>query len=251
MRYFIEIAYDGTPYHGWQRQPDAITVQQVLEEALSTLLRKETTVVGAGRTDTGVHAKQLFAHFDLEQELTEDEMQHLVFRLNRFLPYAMAVNAIFKVNENAHARFDAISRTYMYKVVLRKDPFAHLQAYCIEQQLDVEAMNAAAQLLLGRKDFQCFSRSNTDVKTYICDVAFAKWLHVGDELIFTIKADRFLRNMVRAVVGTLLEVGKHKRTVASINEVLQSKDRSQADASAPAHGLYLIEVKYPDTIKIL
>lgn len=251
LRYFIEIEYDGTTYHGWQRQPNAITVQEELENAMSTLLRKELQITGAGRTDAGVHAMQLFAHFDLEEDLDEQKRKDFMFRLNRYLSHSIAIKQIFKVNENAHARFDAVSRTYFYKVAKKKLAFGHLRSYLVEQKLDKKAMNEAASVLLGRHDFQCFSRTNTDVKTYICDVVEATWMDAGDELIFSIKADRFLRNMVRAVVGTLIEVGKGKRTVDSMNHLLASKDRSQAAASAPAHGLYLMEVKYPDIIKNL
>lgn len=245
MRYFIEIAYNGKNYHGWQIQPNAVSVQEVLEQTLSTLLRDEIKVTGAGRTDTGVHAKQLFAHFDHDKI---DDMTETLFRLNSFLPKDITVGNIFEVKTDAHARFNATEREYQYRVSLKKNSFLTDFAYTIHSQPDILKMNEAAQLLLGHQDFQCFSRSNTDVKTYYCDVKKAKWEMKNELLVFTISADRFLRNMVRAIVGTLLNVGMDKITIAMFKEIIDSKDRTKASASAPAQGLFLTRVSYPKDI---
>ena len=248
MRYFIEIAYDGQPYHGWQRQPHSISVQEVLEDALSTLLRGDVAVTGAGRTDAGVHAKQLFAHVDVETVFSEEDLKHLQHRLNRFMPQSIAVYSILPVREEAHARFDAIARSYEYKLHQAKNPFLNNQSYFFEKELDVDLMNLAAGHLLGKQDFKCFSRSNTDVKTYLCEITKANWERKDEQLIFTITADRFLRNMVRAVVGTLLEVGMQNISPSKVKSIIASRSRSEAGASAPAHGLYLTAVKYPEEI---
>ena len=245
MRYFIEIAYNGANYFGWQIQPNAITVQEVLEDRLSTLLKTEIKVTGAGRTDAGVHAKQLFAHFDCE-EITD--ISELIFRLNSFLPKDIAISNIIRVKEDAHARFDAVLREYEYVISLKKNPFSEGLAYQIHNKPDVELMNKAAKVLLDYKDFQCFSRSKTDVKTYHCIIKKAYWQETNEGLIFTVSADRFLRNMVRAIVGTLLDVGFKKTSLETFHKILKNKDRSKAGASAPAHGLYLTKVQYPETI---
>lgn len=247
MRYFIELAYNGKNYHGWQIQPDAITVQEVLEKALSTLLRKELQVVGAGRTDAGVHAKQLFAHFDFDEI---EGLSDLHFKLNSFLPKDISIQNIFRVKEDAHARFNAIEREYEYIISLRKNPFTEDFAHLIHHHPNIDLMNEAANVLLNYKDFQCFSRTNTDVKTYFCDVKKAFWKIENSQLIFTISADRFLRNMVRAIVGTLLNVGYGKTSLEEFHEILKSKNRSKAGASAPSKGLYLTKVVYPESIKI-
>ncbi|GHC55718.1 tRNA pseudouridine(38-40) synthase TruA [Ulvibacter litoralis] len=245
MRYFIEISYKGTHYFGWQRQPDAISVQEVLEQALSTLLRKEVKVMGAGRTDAGVHAKQLYAHFDFD---TIEDSSALVFRLNSFLPKDVSVKTIFQVAEDAHARFHACEREYEYIVTLGKDPFSEGFSHQLHHKPDVALMNTAAALLLEYKDFQCFSRSNTDVKTYFCIVKTAYWRLEDNQLIFTIAADRFLRNMVRAIVGTLLDVGFQKTTLDEFRTIIEGKNRVNAGASAPAKGLFLTKVLYPEEI---
>lgn len=247
LRYFIELSYDGKYYHGWQRQPNAITVQQVLEEAFSTLLRTTIQVVGAGRTDSGVHAKQLYAHFESENTLNETQ---LVYRINAFLPEDIAVNSIKKVHSDAHARFDATERSYEYWVIQQKNPFYKDSAHLVREPLNVAAMNAAAKLLLEYTDFECFSKSNTDVKTYLCSIKSAAWKIQKDKLVFSIAADRFLRNMVRAIVGTLLEIGLDKKPVEWIHEVVKSKDRGKAGVSVPAKGLYLTMVSYPEEIFI-
>ncbi|WP_136464830.1 tRNA pseudouridine(38-40) synthase TruA [Flagellimonas onchidii] len=242
MRYFIQFSYFGKAYHGWQNQPNAITVQEVLEKALSTLLREKVEVVGAGRTDAGVHAKEMFAHFDFDGI---ENAKELTYRLNAFLPEDIAVQRIYQVKADAHARFDASERTYEYWVVQEKNPFYNNLAHTLQLPLDVDAMNQSAKILLDHQDFECFSKSNTDVKTFICDVRKAYWGKKEDKLVFTITADRFLRNMVRAVVGTLLDVGLGKMKPEDITEILESKDRGKAGASVPAKGLYLAKVSYP------
>ena len=247
MRYFIDIAYNGTAYCGWQNQPNALAVQEVLEKALSTLLGVEIAVTGAGRTDAGVHAKQLFAHFDAEEM---EDIQNLLHRLNSFLPKDISVQDIFRVKDDAHARFDAEAREYEYHISLKKDPFVEGLAYLVNNEPDVSKMNEAAKSLLKYQDFQCLSRSKTDVKTYYCTITKAHWERKENLLIFTISANRFLRNMVRAIVGTLLEIGYGKLTLEDFHKIIESKNRSNAGASAPAHGLYLTKVVYPESIKI-
>jgi len=216
-----------------------------LEERLSTLLREEIKLTGAGRTDTGVHAKQLFAHFDSDKIENFDDF---IFRMNSFLPKDISLKNIFKVKQDAHARFDAVEREYEYLISLEKDPFSQDFAFQINNKPDVDLMNQAAEMLLCHKDFQCFSRSKTDVKTYNCTIVKAHWEAKNNRLIFTIAADRFLRNMVRAIVGTLLDVGYGKTTLEDFQAILNSKSREEAGASAPAHGLYLTKVVYPYTL---
>ena len=245
MRYFIEFAYQGSAYHGWQRQPNAISVQEVLEHRMSTLLGKPLEVLAAGRTDAGVHARKMIAHFDWEdKELPADFLR----RLNAFLPEDIATYKIQSVPDSAHARFDALRRTYKYYVVQDKNPFRTTDAYWVKTPLDIAAMNQAAADMLAFEDFKCFSRSHTDVKTYRCDLHEAFWAVEGEALVFTITADRFLRNMVRAVVGTLLQVGKGELTVEDVKTIIKSRDRSRAGASVPAKGLYLTEILYPQSI---
>ena len=244
MRYFLSLSYFGEAYHGWQRQPNAITVQEVVENALSTLLRTPVSIVGAGRTDSGVHARELFAHFDTDIELPGD-LEH---RLNRLLPVDIAVNSLNEVPEEAHARFSAVARSYEYHIVRRKDPFQKDRAYLLTRPLDMAAMNEAAELLKTFVDFECFSKSNTDVHTFNCHITSAYWKEKGDLLIFHITADRFLRNMVRAIVGTLLDVGLGKLSLEDVKAIIKSKDRSEAGVSVPAKGLYLTRVEYPTGI---
>jgi tRNA pseudouridine38-40 synthase len=245
LRYFIEIAYNGANYCGWQRQPNAITVQEVLEEVMSSLLRKEIKLVAAGRTDAGVHAKQLFAHFDFEEI---QDVSQLVYRLNSFLPKDIALKNIVPVRLDAHARFNATKREYEYVISLKKDPFSEGFTYLLHQKPNMDAMNEAAKTLLDYQDFQCFSRTNTDVKTYHCTVEKAYWKAENDRLIFTIIANRFLRNMVRAIVGTLLDVGYAKISLEEFHAIIASKNRVNAGSSAPANGLYLTKVVYPEEI---
>lgn len=245
MRYFIELSYNGKDYHGWQNQPNAITVQEVLEKALSTLLKTKISTMGAGRTDTGVHASQMYAHFDFESDINTKD---LVYKLNSFLPNTIAVAHVFKVKAEAHARFDALSRTYHYKISTTKDVFNYDFAYQAYFPLDIEEMNKACDILLEYKDFQCFSKSNTDVKTYNCDIKEAYWIKNDSQLRFTISADRFLRNMVRAVVGTMVNIGLGKLKAEDLRAIIASKDRGQAGFSVPAQGLYLVRIVYPDDI---
>lgn len=245
MRYFIEIAYKGTNYYGWQRQPNAITVQEVLEGAMTNLIREEIKLMAAGRTDAGVHAKQLFAHFDSEEI---KDCSQLVFRLNSFLPRDISVKNIYLVKEDAHARFHAIKREYEYIISLKKDPFSDGFSYLLHQKPAVASMNEAAAALLNYRDFQCFSRTNTDVKTYHCTIEKAYWRLEDNQLVFTIVANRFLRNMVRAIVGTLLEVGHEKTSLKEFHAIIASKNRVNAGSSAPAKGLYLTKVVYPQEV---
>jgi tRNA pseudouridine38-40 synthase len=247
-RYFIELAYNGSAYHGWQRQPNAISVQQILEEAISMLKRENVSLVGAGRTDTGVHARQMFAHFDVAEEIINP--QELIFLLNGFLNHDIAIKSIRRVLPDAHARFDAKARDYEYHISTAKDPFCAPLHYYLKKIPDVELMNQAAKILLLHEDFQCFSRSNTDVKTFLCNIKNARWQQEGSSLIFFISANRFLRNMVRAIVGTLLEVGYKKREVKDIENVIIKKERGEAGFSAPAHGLYLSRIEYSQNIFI-
>ena len=244
LRYFLELSYHGGAYHGWQRQPKEISVQEKLEQALEQLLGVPIEVLGAGRTDAGVHARQLYAHFDVAVDLPVK----LDYMLNSILPLDIAVKEIFEVPEQAHARFDALARTYEYHIVHVKDPFVVDTAYFLKRPVDIEQMNMAAKILLEYSDFKCFSRSRTDVKTYNCEIEYAFWEQREDKLVFEIKANRFLRNMVRAIVGTLLEVGRGKLTVGDMHQIIASRDRSRAGASVPAHGLFLTGIEYPETI---
>ena len=244
MRYFIELSYDGTPFVGWQRQRAGDSVQSCLEDALSILFSKPISIVGAGRTDAGVHAHQLFAHVDIDEHIDQD----LMFRLNKLLPKEIAVNNIITVSQDAHARFDAVSRTYRYLINKQKNPFLQKRSYHFAKPLDLDLMNQAAKILIDHEDFKCFSKSRTDVKTYVCDVQEAYWQQNGSELAFYIQANRFLRNMVRAIVGTLIEVGLRKISISDFEAILKSRDRSKAGYSVPAHGLYLEKVNYPKHI---
>ncbi len=241
MRYFIELSYNGKNYHGWQIQPDAISVQQKVNYALSTMLQYEISVVGAGRTDTGVHASQMFAHFDVDQKLDEN----VVFKLNSILPEDIVVRKVFSVDQEMHARFNALSRSYVYKICLGRDPFLLDFAWQIHsQKFDLNRMNEAAKLLLEYQDFESFSKVKTDVYTFNCDITKAVWIEKENELTFHISANRFLRNMVRAIVGTLLEVGSGKKTVEDFRKIIESKSRSKAGLSVPAKGLLLTAIKY-------
>lgn len=246
MRYCIFFSYDGTAYHGWQFQPNAVTVQQSLEEALSTIMRQKIGVTGAGRTDTGVHARQMACHFDTEHPI---DTAHVAFRLNSILPADIAVSSIHRVAPDWHARFSATSRTYRYYITTQKSPFNRNYALRLHFGLDVELMNEAATLLLHREDFGCFCKSHSDNKTNICHVTCAQWTTLPDgTLCFTITANRFLRNMVRAIVGTLIDVGKHRLTLADFANILTSGCRTRAGESVPAHALFLERVEYGNTI---
>ncbi len=247
MRYFIKLAYNGTNYHGWQCQPNATSVQETLNKAVSVVLNAEINLMGAGRTDTGVHAKEMFAHFDFELPL---DSQNLIHKLNSYLPKDIVIYDIIPVHDEAHARFDATKRTYEYHINTFKDAFLQDKSWYYHQKLDLNLMNEASKLLFNHTDFQCFSKVNTDVNTFDCTIFEAYWTRQGkdkevnDKLVFTISANRFLRNMVRAIVGTLVYVGLHKITLDDFNNIIASKNRSEAGFSVPAHGLYLTKIYY-------
>ena len=245
-RYFLYFSYKGTAYHGWQIQPNGISVQEVLTKAMCIILRKETELTGAGRTDTGVHAKLMVAHFDYEGDFPSEF--DLATKLNSFLPNDIAVHKIVEVKPDAHARFDAMARKYEYHVVLHKSVFRNELSARLRDNLNFEAMNIAASTLKDFSDFTSFSKLHTDVKTNNCSISIAEWKQIEDEWVFTIQADRFLRNMVRAIVGTLLEVGRGKMSLDDFKAVIEMKDRCKAGVSVPAHGLYLVDIHYPDSI---
>ncbi|MBR3883205.1 MAG: tRNA pseudouridine(38-40) synthase TruA [Bacteroidaceae bacterium] len=245
-RYFIIFSYDGGAYHGWQIQPNAHTIQQTLEEALSLLLRGKYAVVGAGRTDTGVNALQMAAHVDLPENV---DITQLKYKLNKILPQDIAVIDIRRVRDDAHARFDAVARRYNYFVTTAKSPFGRRYSCRVPADLDFDAMNRAAATLLEYTDFTSFSKLHTDVKTNNCRVVHAAWRKLNDNSwVFEIEADRFLRNMVRAIVGTLLLVGRGKLTLDGFRRVVEQKERCAAGDSAMAEALFLAQVKYPETI---
>lgn len=245
MRYFFQISYNGLHYHGWQNQANAVGVQQVVENALSKLFRENISIVGSGRTDAGVHCAQQFFHVDIEKEFSPSNLQQ---RLNSFLPKDIAIQGIQRVKEDAHARYDAFERSYEYRITLAKDPLLIGLAYYFFKPLNMANMNRAAALLRGEHDFECFSKVKTDVNHFICDIKKAKWERNGNLLVFHITANRFLRGMVRAIVGTLLDVGTGKITLEDFEHILKSKDRKKAGMNAPPEGLYLIQVKYPQKI---
>jgi tRNA pseudouridine38-40 synthase len=243
-RYFLELAFNGTPYHGWQIQPNAITVQAILDKALSTICRQQVETLGCGRTDTGVHATQFYAHFDVPQAF--DIMNSNVLNsLNAVLPYEIAARRFIEVSPEAHARFDATMRSYQYHIHFEKDPFKQQFSWLLPNRPDIELMNKAAAIIKEYKDFSCFSKSNTQVFTNNCFISRAEWIQSGSACTFHISADRFLRNMVRAIVGTLLRVGQKEINPEDIREIIESKNRSRAGVSVPACGLYLTEVIYP------
>jgi tRNA pseudouridine38-40 synthase len=248
-RYFILLSYKGTNYHGWQIQPNAISVQEVLVKAFSTILREDIEITGAGRTDTGVHAINYIAHFNSTYQNIHLDKK-FVFKLNSYLPKDIAIHNIKYVKNDAHARFDAMSRTYNYYIHQEKDPFLLESSSFIPQTLDIEKMNKAANLLLDYTDFTSFSKLHTDVKTNNCKILEAYWKQENHKIVFTVKADRFLRNMVRAIVGTLLEVGRHKITIGDFIKIIESKDRSNAGVSVPSQGLFLSSIEYPEHIFI-
>ncbi|TRX40817.1 tRNA pseudouridine(38-40) synthase TruA [Flavobacterium restrictum] len=246
MRYFIKLAYNGTHYHGWQYQPNASSVQETLNKALSVVLNTDITIMGAGRTDTGVHAKEMYAHFDFETLINSPTLVH---KLNSYLTKDVVVYAIIPVHDDAHARFDAQKRTYEYHINTFKDAFLQDGSWYFHQKLDLDLMNEASQILFNHIDFQCFSKVNTDVNTFDCTIFKAHWTRgtnnqENTQIVFTISANRFLRNMVRAIVGTLINVGLHKITVADFNEIIINKNRDKAGFSVPAHGLYLTQIDY-------
>ena len=242
MRYFITLSFDGTAYHGWQIQPHSVSVQEELQKALSTLLRMPVEVVGAGRTDTGVHARKMVSHFDINTEL---DCQQLVYKLNKLLPRDIAVQHVEQVSDDMHARFSAKSRTYHYYVHLGKNPFLRSYSWQLYGNPDFELMNKAAVVLMEYMDFTSFSKLNTDTKTNDCTITEAHWDRVGEgQWRFTITANRFLRNMVRAIVGTLMEVGRGRMTIEQLRQVIEAKDRCRAGDSVPGNALFLVDVKY-------
>ena len=250
LRYFIKLAYNGTNYHGWQYQPNASSVQETLNKALSVVLNssssdneqaKQINCIGSGRTDTGVHAKEMYAHFDFETPIS---VFSLVHKLNSYLPKDIVIYNIIPVSDEAHARFDAKKRTYEYHVNTFKDVFSQDGSWYFHHELNLHLMNEASKLLFNHTDFQCFSKVNTDVSTFDCTIFEAHWKQENDKLIFTISANRFLRNMVRAIVGTLVNVGLCKITLEDFNEIIKSKNRDKAGFSVPAHGLYLTKIDY-------
>jgi tRNA pseudouridine38-40 synthase len=248
QRYFIELSFDGTNYHGWQIQQNAITVQEVLNNCLSTLLRQPVETTGCGRTDTGVHAREFFAHFEIQAAdngLAAMDEKAVIKSANAILPYDIAIKRIFVVEPDFHARFSATLRTYEYYIHFSKDPFKKGRSWeMLHDRPDIALMNQAAQLMMEYTDFSCFSRSNTQVKTNNCKISKAEWHEIENGMMFRISADRFLRNMVRAIVGTLMLVGRKEIPTEAIREIIEGKKRSNAGTSAPAHGLYLTEVKY-------
>ncbi len=246
-RYFIFISYKGTSYHGWQLQPNAVTVQQVLEEALSTILCEHISVTGAGRTDTGVHASSFCAHFETSHK-DLSLVKNFMFRLNCFLPRDISVSSLRKVLPDANARFSAISRTYKYFITKVKDPFLEDSSWFLHDNIDTPAMNEACRLLMTHDDFTSFSKLHSDSKTNICKIYSALWEEEPDRLVFTIKADRFLRNMVRAIVGTMIEIGSGKIDLHKFEAIILEKNRCSAGKSVPAKGLFLTDIEYPPEI---
>ena len=247
MRYFITLSYDGTRYHGWQVQPNGISVQGCLQQALSTLLRQPMEVTGAGRTDAGVHASMMVAHFDLVEDLQPElDCVQLTYRLNKILPPDIAVQKVEPVSDDLHARFSATSRTYHYFVHLPKSPFRRAYSWQLFGQIDFQRMNEAAALLPEYTDFTSFSKVNTDTKTNLCTIHHARWEELEPGVWrFEIQANRFLRNMVRAIVGTLLEVGRGRMSVEEFCRVIESKNRCSAGESVPGHALFLVDIQYP------
>lgn len=246
-RYFIYLSYDGTNYNGWQTQPNGTTIQEIIEKALTTILRSETPIVGAGRTDAGVHARMMVAHFDTDAENISGDA--LAKKLNAFLPNDIAIKKIEQVKSDAHARFDATSRLYRYYITTEKDPFrvkTHLRQ---NGKLDINNMNACAEVLFEYEDFTSFSKLHTDVKTNNCKIMTAKWEQNESEIIFTIKADRFLRNMVRAIVGTLIAAGTGHLDQRGMRRIIEAKNRCVAGTSVPGHALFLEEIEYNEEIK--
>lgn len=256
MRFFILLSYDGSPYFGWQKQPNKISVQQVIEDALYTLLREKIEITGAGRTDTGVHAQKYYAHFDSNNNIIIKDPDFIIYKLNAILPKSVQIINIFEVPSESHARFDATSRTYKYYINTVKDPFASQYSYFYPYSLDIESMNQACQSMIGERDFTSLAKLHADTKTNICKVTTAKW-EIGafystgnsendkTHLVFTISANRFLRNMVRATVGTLLEIGRGKFPIEWLETVLNEKNRSSAGNSVPSNALFLSDITYP------
>ncbi|UXP33652.1 tRNA pseudouridine(38-40) synthase TruA [Reichenbachiella agarivorans] len=247
MRYFLDISYDGTAYHGWQIQNNASTVQQVLGEALSTILRQEVVTTGSGRTDKGVHAINQVVHFDLDPNI---KTQSLIHKLNGLLPKDISANELRRVQDDAHARFSAVSRSYLYRMHTRKSPFLEGKSFLFTRHLDLEAMNLSCDIIKRWLDFESLSKVHTDVHTFNCEIFDAYWESHNDEINFHVSANRFLRGMIRAMVGTMILVGESKINLDTFEAILESKDRTKAGSCVPAHGLYLKDIIYPKEIYI-
>ncbi len=250
-RYFLELGFDGTAYHGWQIQPNAISIQQILDEAISMVLREKINLTGAGRTDAGVHAKRYTAHFNSLHSPALLHKTDLVYKLNHLLPPDIALYNLYPVREDAHARYSAISRSYEYRISRRKDPFLINKAWLQERKMDFEAIQEATAILFEYEDFECFSKSNTQVNNYRCKIVEAHWRKEEHQWIFTIRANRFLRNMVRAIVGTLADVGLGKINAEQMKQIIESKNRSNAGYSVPGCGLYFMGAEYDRSILLL
>ncbi len=246
MRYFIYFSFNGKHYHGWQKQKNSLTVQEKIEESLSVLLKDKILVTGAGRTDAGVHAKEMVAHFDFNEHF--ENSNKLVFKLNQFLSNDISVKSLKSVKNNAHARFDAISRTYEYHISRDKDVFSEEYSYHLNYSLNKKKINEAIKIIINNKDFKCFTKSKTNVTNYICNIIDSKWMEFDKKYVFKITANRFLRNMVRSIVGTLIDVGLEKTSIDDFIEIIMSKNRSMAGYSVPAKGLFLTKISYPEEI---
>ena len=242
MRYFVQLAYDGRAFHGWQIQPNAATVQEVIEERMSVALQEQIAVVGCGRTDTSVSAKDFYLHFDSETGISEKDF---LFKINRMLPQSIVFKRLIQVDDYAHARFDATSRAYEYKVLTQKDPFNFDFGYRFNKELNIDLMNEACSILFEYTDFTSFSKLHTDTMTNNCKIKYASWRREGDVLVFRIEADRFLRNMVRAIVGTMIELGTGKIEVSEFKTIIEAKDRGRAGKSVPGKALALVKIEYP------
>ncbi len=247
-RYFLRLSFNGVSFHGWQSQHNAPSIQSTLRDALTVIFREPVEVTGAGRTDAGVHAREFYAHFDHATELSLSTRRELVYHLNGYLPDAISIREILPVKEDAHSRFSARSRTYQYIITRRKDPFRHEFSWYYPGKLDTGLMNLGAEILKNNLDFTSFAKLPKETKTNICHVEYARWEEKKDLLVFTITADRFLRNMVRAIVGTLIELGREKISLEDIDRIILSKDRRTAGYSVPANGLFLLSINYPEEI---
>ena len=243
MRYLLELSFNGANYHGWQIQPNSVSIQETIERCLSTILNEKINIVGAGRTDSGVHASYFCAHFDYDQIIKDKS--NFIYKSNSFLPKDISINKIYDVKSDFHSRFDALSRTYQYRLNTFKNPFLSNNSYYLRKDINFYKMNLAALKLYNYKDFKSFSKSNTDVYTFVCNITDAKWSFREDHWIFEISANRFLRNMVRAIVGTLIEIGEGKHEISHMDTVIKSKDREVAGYSVPAQGLCLTNIVYP------
>jgi len=244
-RYFIKLAYNGARYHGWQIQDNALTVQEVITDAVRLMWVKDFKMIGCGRTDTGVNAKIFYAHFDLPEEKSQDEINRYIFRLNSYLPEDIVIYSIFPVPSDLHSRYDAISRTYEYHIHTFKDPFLNDSSWFLYHKLDIDLMNRGGEVLKEYEDFTSFSKANEKRKTNLCTISNAKWEKDGHMLVFSITANRFLHDMVRAIVGTMVELGQHKISLEDLRMIIESKDRCNAGESVPAKGLFLTCVEYP------